>query len=173
MGSPGLEDIVARQRLGEIMIEILLVETGPHKEIYVIQPDGAREQMVLQRLAGDRKAVKQNRDHLQLHVFGVSRQSKIESGVEIVFLIGFGRKSVAGRIVSEVVIRLYRQRKAEVIPVPSFVVVSLRTDRALRYSIGHGQPPLNHGTRYAVAVTGQLPTVTGNAMAACALVRFR
>ena len=35
------------------------------------------------------------------------------------------------------------------------------------YSIVHGHPPLNHGTRYAVAVSGQLPgAVAGNAIAA-------
>ncbi len=46
--------------------------------------------------------------------------------------------------------------------------------RAHTYSIGHGQPPLNHGTKHAVALTGQLPgAVNGNAMAACALVKFR
>ncbi len=39
--------------------------------------------------------------------------------------------------------------------------------RALTNSICHAQPPLNHGTRYAVAVRGQLPgAVTGNAIAA-------
>jgi hypothetical protein len=41
--------------------------------------------------------------------------------------------------------------------------------RAHVCSIVQGQPPLNHGTRYAVAVTGQLPgVVTGNVIAACA-----
>jgi hypothetical protein len=45
---------------------------------------------------------------------------------------------------------------------------------ALTFSIAQGQPPLNHGTRYAVAVTGQVPgAVNGNAIAACAFVKFR
>jgi hypothetical protein len=42
------------------------------------------------------------------------------------------------------------------------------------YSIVHGQPPLNHGTKYAVAGSGQQPgAVTGNVIASCAFVKFR
>lgn len=46
--------------------------------------------------------------------------------------------------------------------------------RAHTYSSGQGQPPLNHGTRYAAAVTGQLPgAVNGNAIVFCAFAKFR
>src|SRR4051812_13980037 len=120
---PDAEDVVAGERLGEIVIEVLRVQPGADEEIHVLETHRAGKQTVIQGLARNLNAVKQRWDDQQVGVLGVARHAEVKGGEQIVLGDLPRGHTVSGGVIGQVVKGGDGQREAEIVPVATFVVV--------------------------------------------------